>query len=175
MQGVSEIAVEDLHRIVEGVLNRLDGPAAVDRYRAWQQVLRRERPLILMIGGATGTGKSTLATELAYRLGISRITSTDVVRQVMRAFFAPALMPALHYSSFQAGEGLKMPVPDPDQADRALYGFIQQAEQVAVGATAVVERAVLEGLATVLEGVHLVPGLVEVLSLIHISEPTRPY
>ena len=90
VQGVSEIAVEDLHRIVEGVLNRLDGPAAVDRYRAWQQVLRRERPLILMIGGATGTGKSTLATELAYRLGISRITSTDVVRQVMRAFFAPA-------------------------------------------------------------------------------------
>lgn len=162
MQGVSEIAVEDLHRIVEGVLNRVDGAAAVDRYRAWQQVLRRERPLILMIGGATGTGKSTLATELAYRLGISRITSTDVVRQVMRAFFAPALMPALHYSSFQAGEGLKMPVPDPDQADRALYGFIQQAEQVAVGATAVVERAVLEGLATVLEGVHLVPGLVEV-------------
>jgi 2-phosphoglycerate kinase len=162
MQGVSEIAVEDLHRIVEGVLNRLDGPAAVDRYQAWQHVVRRERPLILMIGGATGTGKSTLATELAYRLGISRITSTDVVRQVMRAFFAPALMPALHYSSFQAGEGLKMPVPDPDQADRALYGFIQQAEQVAVGASAVVERAVLEGLATVLEGVHLVPGLVEV-------------
>jgi len=31
-----------------------------------------------------------------------------------------------------------------------------------VGAAAVVERAVLEGLPTVLEGVHLVPGLVEV-------------
>jgi len=41
---LSEIAVEDLHRIVEGVLNRLDGPPAVDRYRAWQQVVRRERP-----------------------------------------------------------------------------------------------------------------------------------
>ncbi len=69
---------------------------------------------MLLIGGATGTGKSSLATELAYRLGISRITSTDVVRQVMRAFFAPALMPALHYSSFEAGEGLRMPMPDPD-------------------------------------------------------------
>ena len=114
-----------------------------------------------MLGGATGTGKSSLATELAYRLGISRITSTDVVRQVMRAFFAPGLMPALHYSSFEAGEGLRMPMPDPDDDDRALYGFIQQAEQVAVGAAAVVERAVQEGLSTVLEGVHLVPGLVE--------------
>jgi len=160
--GSEEIALAELHSIVEDVLRRADGPAAVERYRAWQKVLRRERPLVLMLGGATGTGKSSLATELAYRLGISRITSTDVVRQVMRAFFAPGLMPALHYSSFEAGGGLKMPMPDPEQDDRALYGFIQQAEQVAVGAAAVVERAVLEGLSTVVEGVHLVPGLVEV-------------
>jgi 2-phosphoglycerate kinase len=159
--GATEISLDDLHRIVEGVLEGRDGPAGVARYRAWQAVLRRERPVIVIIGGATGTGKSTLATELAYRLGISRITSTDVVRQVMRAFFSPALMPSLHYSSFEAGGGMKMPMPDPDQGDRALYGFIQQAEQVAVGAVAVVERAVLEGLSTVVEGVHLVPGLVE--------------
>jgi 2-phosphoglycerate kinase len=159
---VEEIALVDLHPIVEDVLFRRDGQAAVERYRAWQRVLRRERPLVLMLGGATGTGKSSLATELAYRLGISRITSTDVVRQVMRAFFAPGLMPALHYSSFEAGAGLKMPMPDPEGDDRALYGFIQQAEQVAVGAAAVVDRAVQEGLSTVLEGVHLVPGLVEV-------------
>jgi 2-phosphoglycerate kinase len=160
--GAEEITLDDLHGVVEDVLGRRDGPAGVERYRAWQKVLRRERPLILLLGGATGTGKSSMATELAYRLGISRITSTDVVRQVMRAFFAPGLMPALHYSSFEAGEGLKMPMPDPDQGDRALYGFIQQAEQVAVGAAAVVDRAVQEGLSTVLEGVHLVPGLVEV-------------
>jgi 2-phosphoglycerate kinase len=159
--GATEISLDDLHRIVEGVLEGRDGPAGVARYRAWQAVLRRERPVIVIIGGATGTGKSTLATELAYRLGISRITSTDVVRQVMRAFFSPALMPSLHFSSFEAGGGMKMPMPDPDQGDRALYGFIQQAEQVAVGVVAVVERAVLEGLSTVVEGVHLVPGLVE--------------
>ncbi|HET7429598.1 MAG TPA: hypothetical protein VFJ66_09085 [Gaiellales bacterium] len=160
--GHEEIALDDLHPIVEGVLARRDGPAGVERYRAWQKVLRRERPLILLMGGATGTGKSSLATELAYRLGISRITSTDVVRQVMRAFFAPALMPALHYSSFEAGQATRMPMPDPDSTDRALYGFMQQAEQVSVGAGAVIDRAVQEGLSTVLEGVHLVPGLVEV-------------
>jgi 2-phosphoglycerate kinase len=114
--GASEISLDDLHRIVEGVLDGRDGPAGVARYRAWQAVLRRERPVIVIIGGATGTGKSTLATELAYRLGISRIPSTDVVRQVMRAFFSPALMPSLHYSSFEAGGGMKMPMPDPIRA-----------------------------------------------------------
>jgi 2-phosphoglycerate kinase len=157
--GADEISIEQLHELVEGVLGREDTPAMLARYHGWNRLARLDRPLVLLIGGATGTGKSSLATELAYRLGISRITSTDAVRQVMRTAFAPELMPALHFSSFEAGEGLKIPMPDPDAADRALYGFIQQAEQVAVGANAIIDRAVMEGLSTVVEGVHLVPGL----------------
>ena len=53
-------------------------------------------PLILLVGGATGTGKSTVATEVAYRLGITRVTSTDFVRQTMRAFFSREFMPSIH-------------------------------------------------------------------------------
>jgi 2-phosphoglycerate kinase len=158
--GADEISTDQLHELVEHVLGREDTPAMLARYHGWSRLARLDRPLVLLIGGATGTGKSSLATELAYRLGISRITSTDAVRQVMRTAFAAELMPALHYSSFEAGDGLKIPMPDPDAADRALYGFIQQAEQVAVGANAIIDRAVMEGLSTVVEGVHLVPGLV---------------
>ena len=156
-----EIPIDQLHAMVEDLLAREEGPDLVSRYHGWREVLRLDRPLMLLIGGATGTGKSTLATEIAYRLGISRITSTDAVRQVMRTSFAPELLPALHYSSFEAGDALKIPMPDPDAGDRALYGFIQQAEQVAVGANAIIDRAVMEGLSTVVEGVHLVPGLVD--------------
>jgi 2-phosphoglycerate kinase len=158
--GEDEIPIEQLHGVVEEVLAQEEGPQIVSRYHGWHEVLRLDRPLIILLGGATGTGKSTLASEIAYRLGISRITSTDAVRQVMRAFFAAELMPELHFSSFEAAHGLKVPMPDPDSEDRALYGFLQQAGQVAVGANAIVERAVLEGLSTVVEGVHLVPGLV---------------
>ncbi len=158
--GADEMEIEELHRLVEGVLGREETPAMLARYHGWRQMAHLDRPLVLVLGGATGTGKSSLATDIAFRLGISRITSTDAVRQVMRAFFASELMPALHFSSFEAGEGLRIPMPDPDAEDRALYGFIQQAEQVAVGANAIIERAVMEGLSTVVEGVHLVPGLV---------------
>jgi 2-phosphoglycerate kinase len=153
-----ELSVDELQRIVDAVLGAED-PAMLARYKGWLHVVRLDRPLVVVLGGATGTGKSTLATQLAFRLGIRRITSTDVVREVMRALFANELMPALHFSSFEAGDGLKMPMPDPDAEDRALFGFIQQAEQVAVGVNAVLDRALMEGHSTVVEGIHLVPGL----------------
>ena len=157
--GLDELSVAQLNDLVETVLERED-PAMLRRYRRWHRANHLDRPLVLLLGGATGTGKSSLAAEVAYRLGISRVTSTDAVRQVMRAFFASELMPALHYSSFEAGDGLSVPMPDLDPEDRALQGFILQAGQVAVGANAIIERAVMEGLSTVVEGVHLVPGLV---------------
>ena len=63
-------------------------------------------PIILLIGGSTGTGKSTVAAEVAHRLGITRVASTDFIRQTMRAFFSPEFMPTIHFSSFEAGQAL---------------------------------------------------------------------
>jgi len=110
---------------------------------------------MVFVGGATGTGKSTVATELAYRFGITRVTSTDFVRQTMRAFFSRAFMPSVHQSSFEAGDVY------PDADDPLEFGFLQQARNVLVGVRASSERALEEGWSLVLEGVHLVPGLVE--------------
>jgi len=113
-------------------------------------------PLIVLIGGGTGTGKSSVATELAYRLGITRVTSTDFIRQTMRAFFSKEFMPSIHYSSFEAGEAVR---PPDDESDPRLLGFLEQTRNVLVGVRAVVERALQEGFSMVLEGVHLVPGM----------------
>jgi 2-phosphoglycerate kinase len=115
-----------------------------------------EMPLIVLVGGATGTGKSTVATEVAHRLGITRVTSTDVVRQTMRAFFSREFMPSIHYSSFEAGAAVR--VPEDETADPTLLGFLEQTRNVLVGVKAVISRAIEEGYSLVLEGVHLVPG-----------------
>jgi 2-phosphoglycerate kinase len=106
------------------------------------------KPIILLIGGATGTGKSTVATEVAYRLGINRVTSTDIVRQTLRAFFAEEYMPSIHRSSFDAGAGESM-----------VDGFLDQTTNVLIAVEASIERALQEGWSMVLEGVHLVPGM----------------
>ena len=115
-----------------------------------------ELPLIVLVGGGTGTGKSTVATEVAYRLGITRVTSTDIVRQTMRAFFSHEFMPSIHYSSFDAGGSLRNP---DETADPMLTGFMEQARNVLVGVRAVVQRALTEHHSIALEGIHLVPGL----------------
>ncbi len=112
-------------------------------------------PIVLLIGGATGTGKSGVATEIAHRLGITRVTSTDFIRQTMRAFFPPEAMPSIHYSSFEAGAADVVP----ETGDPSLDGFLDQARKVLVGVEASVARALAEGWSMVIEGVHLVPGL----------------
>jgi 2-phosphoglycerate kinase len=112
-----------------------------------------DRPLVILIGGATGTGKSTVATEIAYKLGITRLTSTDSIRQTLRAFFSHEFMPTIHYSSFSAGQA----VPDAD--DPLVAGFLEQSRNVLVGVNASIERALQEGWSIIFEGVHLVPGL----------------
>jgi 2-phosphoglycerate kinase len=113
-------------------------------------------PIILLIGGATGTGKSTVATEAAHRLAITRVTSTDFIRQTMRAFFSHEFMPSIHYSSFEAGASLRSPE---DAADAMIAGFLDQTRNVLVGVRASIDRALQEGWSMVLEGVHLVPGM----------------
>ncbi|HSO01843.1 MAG TPA: hypothetical protein VLS46_04905, partial [Gaiellaceae bacterium] len=126
------------------------------RYRDLQEL---DLPVILLVGGGTGTGKSTVATEVAYRLGITRVTSTDFVRQTMRDFFAKEFMPSIHYSSFEAGLGLTK-AEEEESGDAALLGFLDQTRNVLTGVEAALQRALDEGWSMVLEGVHLVPGMI---------------
>jgi 2-phosphoglycerate kinase len=133
-----------------------EGARAVDRLQRLRRLQTLDLPLIVLIGGATGTGKSTVAAEVAHRLGITRLTSTDFIRQTMRAFFSKEFMPAIHTSSFEAGT-----VVEPDvTGDPTVVGFLEQSRQVCVGVDAALRRALTEGWSLVLEGVHLVPGLV---------------
>jgi 2-phosphoglycerate kinase len=126
------------------------------RLRRYRDLYELDLPLILLVGGATGTGKSTVATDVAYRLGITRVTSTDFVRQTMRAFFSTEFMPAIHHSSFEAGRAM---AGEEEDDDAVLDGFLEQTREVLVGVRAAIDRALEEGWSMVLEGVHLVPGM----------------
>jgi 2-phosphoglycerate kinase len=148
--------MERLEEVANQTLGQEDGQAAMQRLRRYRDLYELDRPIILLVGGATGTGKSTVATDVAYRLGITRVTSTDFVRQTMRAFFSTEFMPAIHHSSFEAGRAL---AGDEEDGDSVVGGFLEQTREVLVGVRAAIDRALEEGWSMVLEGVHLVPGM----------------
>jgi 2-phosphoglycerate kinase len=152
-RGSEVVELERLDALAVETLGETDGLEAVRQLRRYQTLRELELPLVILVGGATGTGKSTVATEIAYRLGITRVTSTDFVRETMRAFFSREFMPSIHTSSFEAAEAA------PDADDPLAAGFLEQASQVLVGVRASIDRALREGWSMVLEGVHLVPGL----------------
>ncbi len=90
------VDLDSLRELAVDLLGESAGSRAVRRLQRFRNLQDLDLPVILLVGGGTGTGKSTVATEVAYRLGITRVTSTDFVRQTMRAFFAKEFMPSIH-------------------------------------------------------------------------------
>ena len=141
--GIEAIESSALRTLTEEIIEQEEGAVAVERYRDWERLNQLDRPLVLMLSGTTGVGKSTLATMAAHRLGITRVIATDVIRQVLRASFSRDFMPSVHSSAFEED----------------MEGYAEQAEAVGTGVAAIVERACDEGTPVVIEGVHVAPGM----------------
>lgn len=117
------------------------------------------KPLIILLGGVTGIGKSTISQVLGERLGIKSIIGTDLIRELLRVTISKDLMPSLHTSSYIAYEQLDTSFM-PALAE-SIVGFEEQARFVVVGIEAAIERAIDDNELMVIEGVHLVPGLIK--------------
>ena len=156
-----EIPERVIDEMVERLLSERYGPGHARRYRVTTVIRYLERPVILLIGGAVGTGKSSLATELAYRLGIRKVTSTDMIRETMRTVLSPEVVPGLHDHSFRGIIQGRQVLSDP--RERVLAGFRQQAAQVAVGVRAAIRRALREQTHMIIEGTHLLPPYTQLL------------
>ncbi len=157
--GETQINEEELHLVIYRMIMESEGERFAGNYEKYHSLSRMHKPLIILIGGSTGVGKSTIATMLASRLGIVRIVSTDAVREIMRVFFSRELMPTIHTSSFSAGETLRQPLPE--DVDPVVAGFRDQTISVMVGAKALINRAVKEGTHLIIEGTHVAPGFVK--------------
>jgi 2-phosphoglycerate kinase len=153
------ITREQLNVLAQDVLRAEVGDRYAQSFAKWQMVQRLDIPLVILLGGATGVGKSTIATMLAGRLGITRVVPTDAVREVMRSMFTAELFPTLHTSSFDTARLVRTPLPR--SADPVVIGFREQTSAVSVGINALIQRAIDEGTDLILEGAHLVPGFLD--------------
>lgn len=88
--GRETIDAQDLRALVASVIRTEAGDRYAEAYEKWQAIGSLDVPLVILIGGATGVGKSTIATQLAARLSIPRVFSTDGIREVMKSTVSEA-------------------------------------------------------------------------------------
>lgn len=147
---------------VQRLLTNEAGEEYARRYQLMRALRSSERPIVVVLGGTAGVGKSLIAAELAYRLGIARVVSTDSVRQALRSLISAELSPVLHASSYTAWRADLLPSERSTvkpKRKRVLRGFQTQVMQLATAVDAIIARHVVEATSLVIEGIHLVPGL----------------
>ena len=162
--GVERIATSRLSYLTYLALRKSLGARAADNFVVWSAFVASGQPLIILIGGTIGCGKSTVATALAHRLDIVRTQSTDMLREVMRIMMPERLTPVLHSSSFEAWR--RLPYADQVQDDTSRLiaeGYRSQAELLTVACDSVLNRARKERVSLILEGVHIQPAFGESL------------
>jgi 2-phosphoglycerate kinase len=169
-KGIHVIDSDSLRSVVHEHLLSIDTKTAT-RYQTWSRIRHERIPIIILLGGASGIGKSSVALELAHILGIQQVIGTDTIREIMKNVIAPNLIPALHYSSYEAWRSIPYKVKE----NKVVVGFREQALAVSAGINAAIERSLKEGISLILEGVHLVPELIDshpnvTMAVLHVGD-----
>ena len=164
-KGYTQISSNELGRMTYQVLLSEISDKVAERFLVWSDFLHSGRPLILLIGGTAGVGKSTIATEVGHRFGIVRTQSTDMLREVMRMMTPQRLSPVLHASSYNAWKVQPGVNPDEPVTEQLLVaGYLRQTELLSVACEAIINRAMKEKVSLIMEGVHVHPNLLKLIS-----------
>ena len=106
---------------------------------------------IILIGGVTGTGKSTISRLLCHKLHIDHRLGSGWVREILRAVCNKERYAALFDYSFTSSTLGVAPYDN-------LY---EQSLVMKPSIEACIERARREGSSLIVEGVNLVPGVID--------------
>lgn len=102
---------------------------------------------IILINGSTGSGKSTVSHKLGLKLGITRVISTDVVRQIFRSIVNPDLVDYMSISSYE------------ETGPSRNLAYYQQRITLCGILDKMIERFIEENIDIIIEGVHIMPYL----------------
>ncbi len=149
------IGKEKLVQIITSEIENAD-PKLAERYSVFEgeQIYK---PIIVLLAGVPGIGKSTIASQLSQRLEISHIIGTDMIRQVLRQTISSKLIPELHSSSYEAYKMLK-PKINPILR-QSIVGYEEQSRHVIVGVESAIQTALYSRENSIIEGVHLAPNM----------------
>ena len=101
-----------------------------------------KKPYVILIGSASGIGKSTVAAELAKTLGIKHLIESDFIREVVRGIIGKEYAPALHKSSFDAYTTLRNQKNYKTREELINAGFVEHSSFVLPAIEKVIDRAI---------------------------------
>ncbi|MGM0568054.1 MAG: hypothetical protein ACQESB_02415 [Elusimicrobiota bacterium] len=155
---LSKISRNELRkRTYEKLKQGLDKKTA-DKYLKFREFMNSPKPLVLMIGGSTGSGKNTVAVELARRLDIMNVITTDVLREIMRSFFSKEILPMIHSSSYEAHKNIWLPIEEGRYVET--LSFKEQSLRVNAAVRGIIARSIKENTSVIINGVHILPGII---------------
>eukprot|EP00033_Pygsuia_biforma_P006671 GCRY01007513.1.p1 GENE.GCRY01007513.1~~GCRY01007513.1.p1 ORF type:complete len:246 (+),score=9.33 GCRY01007513.1:235-972(+) len=105
-------------------------PEQILDYHNAHQFQQGQRGLVVLIGGTAGCGKSTLATLLASKLGLSTVVSTDHLRHMLRTCCTLEDNPVIFQSTYTAYKALSQQDAEPTcspSKELVLTGYTAQA------------------------------------------------
>ena len=117
--------------------------------KSLKEIIKEKKPIIL-IGGTSGTGKTTIGNILLNELSIDHSIGTGWIREITSVWIDKEKYPELFTHSFR-------PTTDLTPFEH----FCEGTKSLLPSIKACIERARREGTSLIIEGVYLTPGLIE--------------
>jgi 2-phosphoglycerate kinase len=115
-----------------------------------------KQPIIVLIGGIPGVGKTSIAGEIARDQGMDIILSGDYLREFIRPFGDLERFKVMGKSIYEAWQffGEKSP-------ESIISGFLAQSGIMNSGINAIIRRAISNGENLIIEVLHFVPSQID--------------
>lgn len=159
-----------------------NNPSIVDNFDTLSkyEILKGESnnipSIVVVLEGASATGKSIVGLEVVNNLVATRFISSDTVRQVLRSTMSKEDYPELYCHTYQAYHHRQAGNED---LDPVIRGYLAQCDIITPQIIGMTKRIISEGVTGVVEGVHILPGMLQKISpgvieiLIHPNDETH--